>query len=66
VFNEFVLELPKEAGAVHRRLLEKGIVAGLPLERYFPERKKDLLICVTEAHGKGAIDRLAASLKEAL
>ncbi len=66
VFNEFVLELPRDAAPVHRRLLDKGIVAGLPLERYFPERGRELLICVTEVHDKAAIDQLAASLKEAL
>jgi len=65
-FNEFVLELPKEAIAVHRQLLGKGIVAGLPLERYFPERKNDLLITVTETNSRNQIDRLAKELKGAL
>ena len=66
VFNEFVVELPRDAAEVHRRLLDKGIVAGLPLQRYFPERRRDLLICVTEVLGKAAIEALASSLKEAL
>ncbi len=65
-FNEFVLELPKGATAVHRHLLGKGIVAGLPLEPYFPERKHDLLITVTETNSRGQIDRFVKELREAL
>ena len=65
-FNEFVLELPVEAKPVHRALLRKGIVAGMPLSDYFPGRKKDLLLVFTETSGKEAIDRLARGLKEAL
>jgi len=65
-FNEFVLELPKEASAVHRKLLARGTVAGLPLGRFFPERKKDLLICVTEVNSRSQIDRLVKEMEEVL
>jgi len=65
-FNEFVLELPVEAKPVHRALLNRGIVAGLPLSDHFPGRKKDLLLAFTEMNGKEAIDRLARGLEEAL
>ena len=65
-FNEFVLELPREAAPVHRKLVDGGIIAGLPLSRYFPGRKNDLLICVTETNSRSQIDRLVQKLKEAL
>ena len=65
-FNEFVLELPRPASAIHQHLLGKGIVAGLPLEQYFPDRKNDLLIAVTETNSRAQIDRLARELREAL
>jgi glycine cleavage system P protein (glycine dehydrogenase) subunit 1 len=65
-FNEFVLEIPAEATAVHRHLLGKGIVAGLPLERYYPDRKQDLLITVTETNSRAQIDRFAKELRGAL
>jgi glycine cleavage system P protein (glycine dehydrogenase) subunit 1 len=65
-FNEFVLELPRGAQDVHRHLLGQGIVAGLRLEPYFPSRKKELLIGVTEMNSRAQIDRFAAKLKEAL
>jgi len=64
-FNEFVLELPGEAKPLHRALLRKGIVAGLPLADYFPERKRDLLLAFTEMNSKSQIDRLAEALGEA-
>jgi glycine dehydrogenase subunit 1 len=64
-FNEFVLELPREAKPLHRALLRKGIVAGLPLADYFPERKRDLLLAFTEVNSKSQIDRLAEALGEA-
>jgi glycine cleavage system P protein (glycine dehydrogenase) subunit 1 len=65
-FNEFVLELPREAERVHRTLREQGIVAGLPLSRHFPERKREFLMAVTETNGRADIDRLARRLEEAL
>jgi len=66
LFNEFVLELPREALPVHGTLLKQGIVAGLPLSRYFPDRKKDLLLCFTELSSRVQIDRLVTALREAL
>jgi len=65
-FNEFVLELPAAAKPVHQTLLREGIVAGLPLSDYFPDRKKDLLLAFTEVNGRSEIDRLTRSLEAAL
>jgi glycine dehydrogenase subunit 1 len=65
-FNEFVLELPRDSGPVHRALLQQGIVAGLPLSGHAPDRKRDLLLAVTEVNGRADIDRLARGLEEVL
>jgi glycine dehydrogenase subunit 1 len=65
-FNEFVVELPRDAAEVHGRLLERGIVAGLPLTRYDAGRRKELLLCVTETNSRAQIDRLADELREVL
>jgi glycine cleavage system P protein (glycine dehydrogenase) subunit 1 len=65
-FNEFVLELPRDASGVHRHLLGLGIVAGLRLEPFFPNRKKELLIGVTEMNSRAQIDRFANELRAAL
>ena len=65
-FNEFVLELPVPAGPVHGALFQKGIVAGVPLAAFFPDRKNHLLLAFTEVNGREEIDRLARALEEAL
>ncbi len=66
VFCEFVLELPKDPAAVRDALLEKGILAGLPLGTYYDELSNCLLVAVTETRTKEQIDNFAAELKAAL
>lgn len=63
-FKEFLLTLPGNAEAAAEKLREKRIVAGLPLSRYFPEREKDLLVCVTEKNSREDIETLFQALKE--
>ena len=58
-FNEFVVRLPGSAAEAVQRLAGKGILAGIPLSRYFKDRERDLLVCVTEMNPKAEIDRLA-------
>ena len=62
MFNEFVVRLSVPAAAAVRTLGERGILAGIPLSRYFPDRDRDLLVCVTEMNPRAEIDRLAAAL----
>ena len=66
VFGEFVLSLPKDAASVRDALLEKGILAGLPLGSYYAGMENDLLVAVTEVRTKAQIDRFANELKAAL
>jgi glycine dehydrogenase subunit 1 len=61
-FNEFVVRLPVDAGEAVSRLAGEGILAGVPLKRYFDGRERDLLVCVTEMNPKSEIDRLAEAL----
>jgi len=61
IFNEFVVTLPVAAEAAVRALGERGLVPGIPLSRYLPERERDLLVCVTEVNPRSEIDRLAPS-----
>jgi len=65
-FNEFVLELPLAADKVIRRLFTRGIAAGFPLVRYWPEMDRGLLIAVTEKRTKEEIDLLAHTLEVVL
>ena len=61
-FNEFVLRGLPDAARVRDRLLEDGLVAGLPLGPDYPELQDGLLLCVTELNRAEEIDRLAAAL----
>jgi len=62
-FNEFVVGGLGDAAAVQRRLLDRRIVAGLPLGPHYPELADSLLVCVTELNPAQDIDALASALK---
>lgn len=55
-FNEFVVEFPDGFGATHERLLQKKVLAGLPLSSYYLDLKNHFLICVTETKSKEDMD----------
>ena len=55
-FNEFVVELPGKPDAAYKKLLNKKIVAGLPLARFFPELDRHVLLCATETKSKDRMD----------
>ena len=62
-FNEFVVRGPSEATGLLSRLgSEKGIEGGLALSQFFPERKNDFLVCVTETNTRDQIDLLVNGL----
>jgi glycine dehydrogenase subunit 1 len=61
-FNEFVVGGLGDAAAAQARLLEEGIVAGVPLERFYPELRDCLLLCVTEVNARSDIEALAVGL----
>ncbi|MEE9231671.1 MAG: aminomethyl-transferring glycine dehydrogenase subunit GcvPA [Acidobacteriota bacterium] len=64
-FNEFVVELPDDAGRVCQALAAEKVLAGVPLGRWWPELNRHLLICATELTRPEEIDRLAQSLHKA-
>ncbi|MFP4428464.1 MAG: aminomethyl-transferring glycine dehydrogenase subunit GcvPA [Desulfovermiculus sp.] len=57
-FNEFVIQLPRNAEEVFARCTEQGIVPGLPLGRFYAGLEDHLLICVTETKSKQDLDSL--------
>ena len=65
-FGEFAVRLPRPAGEVYQALGERGIVGGLPLGRYFPERESEMLFACTEMTMPEDITRLEAALREVL
>src|SRR6478672_2599116 len=66
--NEFVASVP-DARAVHRRLLDRGVLAGLALadaEPDDPALVDALLVCATEVTTTQEIERFAAALEDVL
>ncbi len=63
IFNEFAVEFPQDFKPIHERLLQQKIVAGLPLETYYPEMDGCYLFCATETVSKEAMDRIADEVK---
>jgi glycine dehydrogenase subunit 1 len=61
-FNEFVVQFPEEFDATYQDLLQKRIMAGLPLECYYPELAHHYLLCVTETITKEDMDTLVKEI----
>ena len=61
-FNEMVVRCGEDPAQINHRLLDDGIVGGLPLGRYFPDRADQMLVCVTEQNHPQKIQRLAEVL----
>jgi len=63
-FNEFVVECPESVSEINSALLNRGIIGGYDLEQDYPERKNQMLLCVTEMNDRQQIDHLVEILKE--
>ena len=62
-FNEFVVEFKDGFDKTYQRLTAEKIIAGLPLECYYPELANHYLLCVTETISKQDMDMLVQKLK---
>ncbi|MDF2765374.1 MAG: glycine dehydrogenase [Rhodospirillales bacterium] len=68
-FNEFALRLPRPAAEVVEALAERGILGGVPVSRFYPEKRELadlLLVTATETNSDDDMARLAAALEEVL
>lgn len=62
-FNEFVVRREDGTAApLLAALAAKGILAGVDLGRFWPERDHELLVAVTERHSRADLDRLVDAL----
>ena len=62
-FNEFVVDFGDGFEKTHERLVADKIIAGLPLECYYPELANHYLLCVTETSSKADMDELVGKIK---
>jgi glycine dehydrogenase subunit 1 len=68
-FNEFTLDLGKEARPIVRTLADRGILAGVSLGRLYPDADalaNGLVVAVTETTTAEDVEQLAAALEEVL
>jgi glycine dehydrogenase subunit 1 len=63
-FNEFVATV-EDLAALNEALLEKKIIGGLPLGRFYPELESAMLICATEMSRRPDMDTLAEAFAHA-
>ena len=61
-FHEFVLHLDQDADAVNSALLDKKIIGGLALKKWYPELGNATLWCATELTTREHIDDAAKAL----
>jgi glycine dehydrogenase subunit 1 len=64
IFNEFVLKAPKGFEKVWKKLSEKKIVCGLPLDKFYEGFENNYLFCVTEAFSKENMENLLENIKK--
>ncbi len=66
-FKEFLVSAESaDWRVVARKLLEKGILIGPWVGRWFPELRDSVLIATTERHSKADLDALVAALREVM
>jgi len=64
-FHEFVLQTDEDPDQLNSRLLEKKIIGGLDLRKWYPELGNATLWCATELTTKEQIDAAAGVLAQA-
>ena len=62
-FNEFVVQFKNGFDKIYERLTAEKIIAGLPLECYYPELPNHYLLCVTETITRQDMDTLVDAVK---
>jgi glycine dehydrogenase subunit 1 len=64
IFNEFVLKAPDGFEKVWKKLSEKKIVCGLPIDKFYEGFENNYLFCVTEAFSKENMENLLENIKK--
>jgi glycine dehydrogenase subunit 1 len=62
-FNEFVVKFPEGFDRRWQDLLQKKILAGIPMVCYYPELANHYLLCVTETRSKDDMDALVKEVQ---
>jgi glycine dehydrogenase subunit 1 len=62
VFNEFVIRLKGDSKKLYSQLIDKKIIAGLALDKFYPELENHYLLCATETSTKADLDILVKEM----
>ena len=63
-FNEFVVKVEGKApDAINKALLQKKIIGGLALGRFYPELSDSMLLCATEMSRRADMDAVAEAFQ---
>ncbi len=62
-FNEFALSFGDDFAPVRSRLLERGIIAGMDLGRFYREHEGSYLFCVTETASRAVLDEVIEEVR---
>ncbi len=62
-FNEFVVQTKEDPLVINDRLLEKTIIGGFPLKKFYPELGNASLWCCTELNNRAQIDAAVAAVQ---
>ncbi|MGB9553835.1 MAG: glycine dehydrogenase, partial [bacterium] len=63
-FHEFVLTVPGEPGELLDFLMQNSFLGGIPLVKYFPSLKNEILVAVTEINKKEELDKFVQLLRQ--
>ena len=59
-FNEFVVMANGSADEANRKLLDKKIIGGLAMDRFYPELAGAMLLCATEMNKRSEMDEIVS------
>ncbi len=62
-FNEFTVRCPDRPERINERLAQEGIIGGLPLGSFFPDRADQMVVCATEQVSRAQMDNFARIFK---
>lgn len=65
-FNEFVVKLPISSDSFLAKMEQEHIVSGVPLDKWFSERRNEIMITVTETKTKEDLDKFVECTRKAL
>jgi len=65
-FHELAFATTKDAEFVLAAMAEKNILAGLAIEKFYPELKNAILVCTTETKNRKDIEHYLLTLQEVL